>query len=157
MPLGPVQLLVVGFDRPDFRGDVLAELERLRGSDVVRVIDLLVVHKRGDGAVERLAHSDLNRGEDAGAVVGALIGLAAAAGEAGDIQTLGGEERWSLDDAIPNGSAAAIALVEHRWAIGVRDAIRAARGLPLADAWVHPADLVAAGLIDAEDAPLPDG
>ena len=41
MPLGPVQLLVVGFDRPDLRGEVLAQLERLRESDVVRVIDLL--------------------------------------------------------------------------------------------------------------------
>jgi hypothetical protein len=33
MPLGPVQLLVA-FDQPDFSGEVLAELERLRGSDV---------------------------------------------------------------------------------------------------------------------------
>ena len=59
MALGPVQLLVVGFDRPDFSGEVLAELERLRASDVVRVIDLLVVHKDADGVVRRLHHSDL--------------------------------------------------------------------------------------------------
>ena len=79
MPLGPVQLLVVGFDRPDFSGEVLAELERLRESDVVRVIDLLVVHKDADGVVRRLHHSDLSAGEaeGAGAVVGALIGLGA--------------------------------------------------------------------------------
>jgi hypothetical protein len=140
MPLGPVQLLVVGFDAPDFRGDVLAELERLRDGDIVRVIDLLVVHKRDDGAIERLAHSDLPGGEDAGAVVSAVIGLG------GDGQPAGDEELWSLDDAIPTGSAAAIALVEHRWAVGVRDAIETAGGAPLADAWIHPADLVAAGL-----------
>jgi hypothetical protein len=157
MPLGPVQLLVVGFDRPDFRGDAVAELERLRDSDVVRVIDLLVVHKGADGRVERLSHSGLTAGEDAGAVVGALIGLGATGAGAGEGQTPRGEELWSLDDAIPNGSAAAIALVEHRWAIGVRDAIRAAGGVPVADAWIHPADLVAAGLSDAEDAALPDG
>ena len=54
MPLGPVQLLVVGFDRPDFSGELLAELERLRESDVVRVLDLLVVHKDADGVVQRL-------------------------------------------------------------------------------------------------------
>ena len=156
MALGPVQLLVIGFDRPDFRGDALTELERLRNSDIVRVIDLLVVHKRGDGSVERLSHSDLAGGEDAGAVVGALIGLGATDMEARDGQAPGGEEFWSLDDAIPNGSAAAIALVEHRWAIGVREAIRDAGGVPLADAWIHPADLVAAGLTDAEDATLPE-
>jgi hypothetical protein len=150
MSLGPVQLLVVAFDRPDFSGEVLAELERLRGSDVVRVIDLLVVHKGADGVVQRLQHSDLTAGEadGAGAVIGALIGLGEA--EHGDLPSE--EESWSLDEAIPNDSAAAIALVEHRWAIGTRDAIRAGGGVAVADAWIHPADLAAAGLIDAEDA-----
>jgi hypothetical protein len=148
MSLGPVQLLVVAFDRPDFSGEVLAELERLRGSDVVRVIDLLVVHKGADGVVQRLQHSDLTAGEadGAGAVIGALIGLGEA--EHGDLPSE--EESWSLDEAIPNDSAAAIALVEHRWAIGTRDAIRAGGGVAVADAWIHPADLAAAGLIDAE-------
>ena len=150
MSLGPVQLLVVAFDRPDFSGEVLAELERLRESDVVRVIDLLVVHKGADGVVQRLHHSDLTAGEadGAGAVVGALIGLGEA--EPGDLPSE--EESWSVDEAIPNDSAAAIALVEHRWAIGTRDAIRAGGGVAVADAWIHPADLAAAGLIDAEDA-----
>ena len=151
MPLGPVQLLLVGFERPDFSGEVLAELERLRDSDVVRVIDLLVVHKGADGVVRRLHHSDLIAGEaeGAGAVVGALIGLGATPVEAEDGHHSTEEEFWSLDEAIPNDSAAAIALVEHRWAIGTRDAIRAAGGVAVADAWIHPADLVAAGLIDA--------
>jgi hypothetical protein len=150
MSLGPVQLLVIAFDRPDFSGEVLAELERLRGSDVVRVIDLLVVHKGADGVVQRLQHSDLTAGEAdaAGAVIGALIGLGEA--EHGDLPSE--EESWSLDEAILNDSAAAIALVEHRWAIGTRDAIRAGGGVAVADAWIHPADLAAAGLIDAEDA-----
>ena len=148
MSLGPVQLLVVAFDRPDFSGEALAELERLRESDVVRVIDLLVVHKGADGVVRRLHHADLTAGEPdgAGAVVGALIGL----GEAEHDDLPSEEESWSLDEAIPNDSAAAIALVEHRWAIGTRDAIRAAGGVAVADAWIHPADLTAAGLIDAE-------
>ena len=142
--MGPVQLLVVAFDGPDFRGEVLAELERLRESDVVRVIDLLVVHKGADGEVRRLHQTDPSEG--AGAVVGVLIGLDAPPGEAQGDHATADEEVWSLDDAIPNDSAAAIALVEHRWAIGTRDAIRAAGGVAVADAWVHPADLAAAGL-----------
>jgi hypothetical protein len=133
--LGPVQLLVVGIDRPDSGGEVLRELERFRESDAVRVIDLLVVVKGADGVVERVG------GEDAGAVVSALIGLDESHGE-----PPADDELWSLDDAIPNDSAAVIALVEHRWAIGTRDAIRATQGVLVADAWVHPADLAAAGL-----------
>ena len=150
MSLGPLQLLVIGFDRPDFTGEVLAELERLRESDVVRLVDLLIVQKGADGVVRRLHHSDLTVGEaeGAGAVLGALIGLD---GEAGGGELPAEEEFWSLDEAIPNDSAAAIALVEHRWAIGTRDAIGAAGGVAVAEAWIHPADLVAAGLVDAED------
>ena len=146
MPIGPVQLLLVGFDRPDFSGEVLAELERLRESDVVRVIDLLVVHKDADGVVRRHEHSDLPAG--AGTVIGALIGLDGTQDEP-DGQRSVEDELWSLDEAIPDDSAAAIALVEHRWAIGTRDAIRAAGGVTVADAWVHPTDLAAAGLVDA--------
>jgi hypothetical protein len=158
MPLGPVQLLVVRFDRHDFSGEVLAEFERLRGSEVVHVIDVLVVYKDDDGVVRRLHHSDLAAGEPdgAGVVVGALIGLDATHVEA-EAGHLPAEEYWSLDEALPNDSAAVIALVEHRWAIGTRDAIRAAGAVAVADAWIHPADLVAAGLADAEDAAVPDG
>jgi hypothetical protein len=144
MTLAPVQLLVVGFDRPDFDGHVLAELKRLRESDVVRVIDLVVVHKDADGAVQRLRHSELAEAD--GAVVGALIGLGEADGHLPEGRLAAEEELWSLDEAIPNDSAAAIALVEHRWASGLRDAIRDAGGVPVADAWVHPSDLAAAGL-----------
>jgi hypothetical protein len=38
------------------------------------------------------------------------------------------EDVWYAADAIPNGSAAAIALIEHRWAIPLRDAIIDAGG-----------------------------
>ena len=148
MAFGPVQLLVVAFDQPDFRGDVLAELERLREGDVVRVIDLLVVHTGSDGVVTRMHRSDVGA---EGAVVSSLIGLDAPRPEAE-----GDDDLWSVDEAIPNDSAAAIALVEHRWAIGTRDAIRAAGGTPIADAWIHAADLAAAGLTGAED-PAPPG
>ena len=79
-------------------------------------------------------------------VVGALIGA-----DGGHLSP--GEELWSLDEAIPDDSAAAIALIEHRWAIGTRDAIRAAGGVAVADAWVHPADLASAGLVDVEERP----
>jgi hypothetical protein len=169
MPLGPVQLIVIGFNRPDFSGELLAELERLRKSEneSIRVIDLLVVRRGADGVVQRLHHADLTAGE--AGVIGALIGLDAADEMAEPHTPFGAtragaeggrfaaeEDFWSLEEAIPNDSAAAIALIEHRWAIGTRDAIRAAGGVAVTDAWIHPADLLAAGLSDAEDAATPD-
>ena len=52
MAIGPVQLLVLGFTHPEFHGEIAAELERLRESDTVRVIDALAVHKDADGEIE---------------------------------------------------------------------------------------------------------
>jgi uncharacterized membrane protein len=165
MAFGPVQILVVGFDHPEFKGEIRAELERLRDNDVVRLIDLLVVRKDDDGNIEKLQASDLSQEEleDFGAVVGALIGvgadgdegatagavLGAAAMEDGHVFDT--ESTWYVDDAIPPGTAAAVALLEHRWAIGLRDAIHSAGGFHLADAWIHPADLVAIGVGQAEE------
>ena len=56
---------------------------------------------------------------------------------------LGDERTWSVADVIPPGTMAVVALIEHRWAIPVGDAVRHAGGETLADAWVHPEDLAA--------------
>ena len=45
MAIGPVQLIVLGFNHPDFHGGGIAELERLRGRDKVRVIGAIGVYK----------------------------------------------------------------------------------------------------------------
>lgn len=165
MPIGPVQLLVVGFQNPDFRGEILAELARLRENDTVRLIDLLVVRKNEDGSLDKVQISDLNTEEamEFGAIVGALIGLGAAGeegAEAGaEIGAAMGEDNhilpgdiWYVDEVVPVGTAAAVALIEHRWALPLRDKIRDAGGFHIADAWIHPLDLVAIGLASAEEA-----
>jgi uncharacterized membrane protein len=167
MTIGPVQVLVLGFEHPDFRGQVLAEIDRLRAADTVRLVDALVVRKHEDGTVEKVQRSDLTQLESAelGATVGALIGFGAAGLEGAELGAEAGAEAgaesneildeenfWYIEEAIPPGSAAAIVLLEHRWAIPLRDSIRSAGGSLLADAWVHPQDLVAVGLMAREEA-----
>jgi uncharacterized membrane protein len=73
--IGPVQLIVLGFDHPEFHGEIIAELEKLRESDTVRVIDALAVHKDADGEIEVAHLSNLTKDEaiELGSVVGALI------------------------------------------------------------------------------------
>src|SRR6267143_1546064 len=77
MAIGPVQLIVLGFNHPEFHGEVIAELERLRESDTVRVIDALAVYKDPGGEIEVEHLSNLTQDEavELGTVVGALIGL----------------------------------------------------------------------------------
>jgi uncharacterized membrane protein len=77
MAIGPVQLIVLGFNHPNFHGEVIAELERLRASDTVRVIDSLAVYKDADGELEVEHLSNLTEAEaiELGSKIGALIGL----------------------------------------------------------------------------------
>src|SRR5581483_2133642 len=51
MAIGPVQLIVLGFDEPEFHGEIIDELERLRASDTVRVVDALAVYKDAKGQI----------------------------------------------------------------------------------------------------------
>ena len=159
IPFGPVQMLVLEFDRTRFEGEIAPELERLKEAGIIRLIDLLFVRKPEGGEVEVVQRSDLGEDEamEFGALLGALIGLgtgdedqalsAAIAGaeEFSDGHLFHDSEVWYLSDAIPEGKSAALALIEHRWAIPLRDKIVEAGGVPLADEWIHPADLIAIG------------
>ena len=167
MAIGPVQLLVLGFQHPDFHGEIIAELERLRESDTVRVIDALAVYKDAEGELEVEHLSNLSQEEaiELGSKVGALIGLGidgeegfaagaaagAAAGEDG-IEVFSEEDAWDVVEEIPNDSAAALVLIEHHWAIPLRDAIARAGGFRISDGFISPLDLVEIGLITAEEA-----
>jgi|SRR5436853_1584808 len=158
---GPVQILVVGFDNVEFTGEILGELRRLKEQDIIRLVDLVVVAKDSDGEVAGVELSDLTseEREQFGAILGALIGLgmggeeetleagAIAGALAAEDGLLGEDTMWSVADTIPTDSTAAVALIEHRWAIPLRDAIRSKGGVPLADTWIHPEDLVAIGAI----------
>jgi uncharacterized membrane protein len=160
MAIGPVQMLVVGFEGAEFKGEIVAELNRLKDEGIIRVIDLIAVRKDEDGNVETLHTSDLSPDEatEFGAIAGALIGLGAAGEEGAEAGAIAGAEAmedgqvfdeenvWYAADAIPNGTAAGVALIEHRWAIPLRDAIMRAGGIPLVDEWIHATDLIAAGM-----------
>src|SRR5215204_884693 len=165
MAIGPVQLIVLGFDHPDFHGEIIAELERLRKSDTVRVIDSLAVYKDADGELEVQHLSNLSTDEaiEFGSTIGALIGLgiegeegaeagalAGAEAMANGVDLLAGEE-WDVLEDIPPDSAAALILVEHHWAIGLRDAVARAGGSRLGDAFISPLDLVEIGLLAAHE------
>jgi uncharacterized membrane protein len=167
MAIGPVQLIVLGFDHPDFHGEIIAELEKLRESDTVRVIDSLVVYKDAEGelAVEHLSNLSEDEAIELGSKVGALVGLgiegeegletgaeAGAEAAADGIQVFDDEDAWDVIEEIPNDSAAALLLIEHHWAVPLRDAVARAGGFRIADGFISPLDLVDIGLVTAEEA-----
>jgi uncharacterized membrane protein len=168
MAIGPIQLLAIGFKQPDFQGEILDEIEKLRRSDTVRIIDSLTVYKDENGDVAALEMSNLQDDEklELGAVVGALIGLGmdgeegmvagaeagAEAVAAGGADVFDADDAWDVMETIPNGTAAAILLIEHHWAVGLRDAIARAGGFRLTEGFIDPFDLVAIGFLTAEEA-----
>jgi len=168
MAIGPVQLLVLGFNNPNFRGEILDELEKLRESDTVRVIDSLAVHKDINGEIEVMHLSNLTRDEavELGSKVAALIGLGIegeegfeTGAELGATETaehgfnaFSDDNAWDVLEDIPNDSAAALLLIEHHWAVPLRDAIARAGGYRLSDGFISPLDLVEIGLVEREEA-----
>jgi uncharacterized membrane protein len=167
MAIGPVQLVVLGFKHPDFHGEIIAELERLREADAVRVIDSLVVYKDAEGEleVEHLSNLSTEEAIELGSKVGALIGLgiegeegmeagavAGAEAAAEGVHAFSEEEAWDVLEEIPEDSAAALLLLEHHWAVPLRDAIVRAGGFRISDGFISPLDLVEIGLLSAEEA-----
>jgi uncharacterized membrane protein len=168
MAVGPVQLVVLGFEHPQFHGEIIEELERLRESDTVRVIDSIAVYKDADGEleVEHLSNLTEDQAIELGTTIGALIGLgiegeegmeagAVAGAEAaaeGGVHPLSDGDAWDVLEDIPNDSAAALILLEHQWAVPLRDAVMRAGGFRISDGFISPLDLVAIGLMAADEA-----
>jgi uncharacterized membrane protein len=133
----------------------------------VRVIDALAVHKDADGEIEVQHLSNLSTDEaiELGSKVGALIGLgiegeegmvagAEAGGEAAadGVSVFSEEEAWDVIEDIPNDSAAALLLLEHHWAVPLRDAVARAGGFRISDGFISPLDLIEIGLVSSEEA-----
>jgi hypothetical protein len=145
--IGPVQVLVVGFDQPTFSGEVLAELTRLREAGIVRLIDVLLVSRTEDGTLETLEPPD-GFAPDLGGIAAAVLGqpedIAAEVANVTadtDVTNIESASTWSLADAIPIGSAAAVALIEHLWAAPLSAAIQRAGGSPLEETWLARQDV----------------
>ena len=134
---GPVQVLVVGFDRPTFSGEVLAEFTRLRDAGIVRLVDLLVISRTEDGAFETLPLPEgveADFGDLAASVLGQTEEAADTEAQVADVDSAA--PTWSLADAIPVGRTAAVALIEHLWAVPLSAAIQRAGGALLDETWL---------------------
>lgn len=166
MTIGPLQLLVFGFVDPKLDGSVLGALADASASGMIKVVDVLGVYKDEDGTVLAAEATDLTEDEAMiyGAWVGALIGLGAG-GEAGaKVGAVAGaihamdEYEYGIDadglatiaDDIPPGGAGMLLVIEHTWAIPLRDALRASGGVMIAQDFLSPEALIAVGAAAAQ-------
>jgi len=129
MTLGPLEYLIVGFEGNHFTGRILPELRAAREKGIIRVIDLLLIMKDENGDITALEVSDLG-GEEAeqfGPIAGDLL------------QVLEPDDVEATAEHIPTNSSAALLLIEHVWAVRLKEAILDAGGIALAGGLVAPA------------------
>jgi uncharacterized membrane protein len=159
--IAPLQLLVVAFDEPDFSGKIAEELNKVRDAKLIRIVDGLVVHKDKTGHIQTVEKSDLSFEEvgEYGAVLGALLGLGS--GDENIVKDVSSsmqatfEERYefgldkedvaNIADELQEDSAALFLLIEHVWATPLRDAMRQANGVLLAQDFLSPELLIGIG------------
>ena len=139
MSLGPLQIMIVNFDDANFSGEIEAELRRLEQADTLRVLDAVVVAKSDEGEVTVVRTHEAQTGELGAAVLGLDLEEPHEPGE-------DDADVWYAADAIAPGGAAAVIVLEHRWATGLRDAILGAGGRDVATEWVDEAELTSLGV-----------
>lgn len=157
---GPMQLLVIGFGQAALPLDFVNQLRRLRDDGVIRLVDAVYVAKDEHGDLTEIRVTDFSEEEMAifGTLAGALFGFGAAGEEGVVMGAVIGEmaaeaEEFGLDsddmdeiaDRIPRGSSAAFILLEHLWAIGLKESLRNTNGAVIAHGWLTPATLIAMG------------
>jgi hypothetical protein len=118
MSIGPLDYMVIGFEKNRFTGAIRAEADALRREGVIRVLDTVLVTKDPGGTVQITEASDLTP-EEAEA-----IGLV----DEDARPWLGSDDVDRVAARLPPDSSVAIVVLEHVWARRLRDAIRDAGG-----------------------------
>jgi uncharacterized membrane protein len=164
--MGPIHLLVIGFDEFRPTGGIAAELERLSDAGTIRIIDARLVTRRSADSVLAIQVSDLTEEEmqSLRAAAGALIGLGAgatlgsegaaalgaqlgaAAAEAADIG-FGAAAIDQIADELEIGQAVILLVIEQVWASDLRDALVDSGGRLLHSGYVNAEGLMSLGAL----------
>ncbi len=122
----PLQVIALSFSREAGSEDrILAEVDRLRGRGVLRLLDMIFVAKSEDGIIERLTIGD---DEDFGSLLTAVVPVAngdrpAVPARGDGLAAFDAADARALADSLEPGTAVAFLLVEHYWAAPLFDAI----------------------------------
>jgi uncharacterized membrane protein len=154
--LGPLQLIVIGFDEDKYARDIILELKSLRKAKTILLFDLLYLFKHEDGTVDSKEVSDLQEEEqrEFGTLVRSLLGLSAKDVEHIDAEAVAGtleaaddafglsdSEIQTVADEIPNGSSAIFVIFEHAWARPLKAAMIRTGGYVRAQGIIDPETL----------------
>lgn len=119
MTLGPVEIVVIGFEAGNFTGEILAELESLVNAETISIIDGIMVTKLADEEVDFVELDQVEAGTDVARLAGLMNRVEGLVSDE-DIDT--------LTESLPVGSSAAVMVFEHTWVRGLSKAVVNAGG-----------------------------
>ena len=163
MAVGPIQYIVFGVRTEEQQKEVLRQVRAISERGNVRLIDLAYIRKAEDGSLQQGHMSGLSDEEQRkfGIVARALIGMGAAVefartgGELGtgafadqdfgeSVQEIK-ERIYEAAQDLPPGGACAIALVEHRWMLELKEKVQEKGVVVLTQGLVRPRSLLMLG------------
>ena len=143
--LGPVDYLVVEFPpgTRNFSGAIAAELTALADTELIRVLDLLVLEKSEDGTLEAFEIDDLADADEIRVL------------EAQIAEILSADDVVHLAAAMEPGTIAGVLVWENTWAAPFATAVREAGGQLVASGRIPIQALVAS--LEAEESETNEG
>ncbi len=131
--LGPIDYLVVEFPAgtTTFTGELAREVASLVDAEIIRVLDLMVVHKLEDGSVDVVEFEDLEDLGDLGVLEGQLA------------EILAEEDVLQVAEVMEPGSVAGLLVWENRWAAPFAVAARKMGAQLIANDRIHTQAIVA--------------
>jgi DNA-binding CsgD family transcriptional regulator len=135
---GPLQVIAVSFSPgSDFQARVLAEVDRLQGRGVLRLLDVIFVAKNEDGTIEPVIVGGDD--DDLGALLSSILPLGGGVVEpTGEADSSGSamSDAWALAESLLPGTALALLLVEHGWAQALFEAVSDSGGALLGEGFL---------------------
>jgi hypothetical protein len=131
MSIGPVEYIAIGFPGNKFSGEIIPAIKELQDSGTIRVLDLVIITKDGEGNVAAIELADATPEQGAA--------LAALGVESRNL--LGEEDFEEIGSALDPNSTAALMIWENIWAARFAQSLRKADGILVANGRI-PAPLI---------------
>ena len=133
--MGPVDYVVLGFDDNRFDGSIMRELSKAVDDGTIRVLDFVFIMKDRDGTLMETEYVD--QSEELKETFGNFE-------YEQDMPLLTDEDIKKIGLQMIDNTSAAVLVIEHLWAKGLKEAIYSAGGYLIADGRIHPENAEAA-------------
>jgi len=135
MLVGPVEYALLSYDDGGLGADVTAELAKLVDVGLIRILDLAVITKDEDGAVNLAEYDEASGFADIASVDGEIGGL------------ISQEDADYAGEVLDRGTSAALLVWEDPWAQPLFDALQAS-GVVLLEGGRVPDDIAVAAMAE---------